>query len=502
MNRPLLRMQEIRKQYPGVLALADVTFELQAGEVHCLVGENGAGKSTLMKILSGALTKDSGSVFIAGKEVAIASPADAQHLGIGMIYQDYKLIPDLCVAENILLGREPRRGRSLFIDFARLHELASEILSQLGEDIPTATLVRDLSSAQQEMVEIAKALSRKVRIIAMDEPSAALTEKERKNLFGVIRRLKSEGVGIIYVSHRLEEIFEIGDTLTVLRDGKTIHTCPVAEADRRSLVRWMVGRELENEYPKADLVRGEEILRLEGVSTAVVKNVSLSLYRGEVFGMAGLVGAGRSELARTIFGADPVDAGKIIFEGKEIRPRSPREAIDLGIGLLTEDRNKYGLIMEMGVRENITLANLQEVVRKYFIRPSLEEEVGARYIEELKIKTPTSTQAVEHLSGGNRQKVILARWLFTESKLLIFDEPTAGIDVGIKYEIYNLINRLAANGIGVIVISSDLPELLGICDRIAVLWEGKLTGILSRSEATQEAVMTLATGGVPEAHAG
>jgi ribose transport system ATP-binding protein len=501
MTSVLLRMEEIRKQYPGVLALADVTFELHAGEVHCLLGENGAGKSTLMKILSGALTKDSGSILIDGREAPISSPADARRMGIGMIYQDFKLIPDLTIAENILLGREPRRGRSPFIDFSRLHETARGILTQLGEHIPTTTLVRDLSSAQQQMVEIAKALSNKVRILAMDEPSAALTEKERNNLFAVIRSLKAEGVGVIYVSHRLEEIFEIGDRLTVLRDGKTIHTCPVAEADRRSLVRWMVGRELENEYPKAELKRGSEILRLEGVSAGFVKDVSLSLYRGEIFGMAGLVGAGRSELARAIFGADPLRRGKIFFEGKEIRPRSPREAIDLGIGLLTEDRNQYGLIMEMGVRENITLANLTKVVKNFFIRPSLEEEVAARFIDELKIKTPSSTQAVEHLSGGNRQKVILARWLFTESKLLIFDEPTAGIDVGIKFEIYNLINRLAARGIGIIVISSDLPELLGICDRIAVLWEGKLTGILSRGEATQESVMTLATGGVPEAHA-
>ncbi|HUN66674.1 MAG TPA: sugar ABC transporter ATP-binding protein [Bacteroidota bacterium] len=501
MNGPLLRMSGIRKQYPGVLALVDVAFELQAGEVHCLLGENGAGKSTLMKILSGALPKDAGSIVIDGKECAIASPADARREGIGMIYQDFKLIPDLSIAENVLLGREPRRGRTPFIDFPRLHESARAILSQLGEETPTTTMVRRLSSAQQQMVEIAKAFSNNVRILAMDEPSAALTEKERNNLFSVIRRLKSEGVGIIYVSHRLEEIFEIGDRLTVLRDGAVIHTCSVGEADRRSLVRWMVGRELENEYPKAELRRGEEILRLESVSTGFVRGVTLSLHKGEILGMAGLVGAGRSELARAIFGADRLDGGKIVFEGREIRPRSPRDAIDMGIGLLTEDRNQFGLIMDMGVRENITLANLREVAGKFFIRPALEENVAARFIGDLRIKTPSSTQAVEHLSGGNRQKVVLARWLFTRSRLLIFDEPTAGIDVGVKYEIYNLINRLAENGIGVIVISSDLPELLGICDRIAVLWEGKLTGILERSGATQEAVMTLATGGSPEAHA-
>ncbi len=494
----LLEMRNIRKQYPGVLALSDVSFDLRSGEVHCLLGENGAGKSTLMKILSGALRKDSGAIVIEGKEVAIHSPSDAQECGIGMIYQDFKLVPDLSVAENILLGREPRKGSSPFINFTQMHEIARAALAQLGEDIPTHELVRELSSAQKQMVEIAKAISNKIRIIAMDEPSAALTDKELKNLFAVIGRLKGEGVGVIYVSHRLEEIFEIGDRLTVLRDGGVIHSCPVAEADRRSLVRWMVGRELEQEYPKVDLHRGEEILRLDHITSGIVRDVSLSVYHGEILGFAGLVGAGRSEIARLIFGADPLEQGHLWYEGNEIRPRSPRDAIDLGIGLLTEDRNQFGLIMQMSVRENISLANLREVVGGMFIRRSKENRVAAEFVQELKIKTPSAEQSVENLSGGNRQKVVLARWLFTKSKLLIFDEPTAGIDVGVKYEIYNLINRLAQEGIGVIVISSDLPELLGICDRIAVLCEGKLAGVLKGREATQEKVMTLATGGTLE----
>lgn len=412
-----------------------------------------------------------------------------------MIYQEFKLVPELTVAENILLGCEPTKGKSPFVDYKKANEIARGSLAQLGEEIPTTTVVSSLSMAQRQIVEIAKAISKKVRILAMDEPSAALTENELKNLFAVIRKLKAEGVGIIYISHRLEEIFEIGDRLTVLRDGKFIHTCNVAESDRRSLVKWMVGRELEQEYPKIELQLGEEILRVENVNSILLKGINLTVHRGEILGLAGLVGAGRSELARIIFGADPKESGSIYLESKEIHPRSPREAIDLGIGLLTEDRNKYGLIMHMNVRENISLSNLSGVVKGVFIDRLKEKSVADKFTKDLHIKTPSIEQEVENLSGGNRQKVILARWLFTKSKLLIFDEPTVGIDVGVKYEIYNLINGLAKDGIGVIVISSDLPELLGISDRIAVMCEGILTGILSRNEATQEKVMTLATGG-------
>jgi ribose transport system ATP-binding protein len=491
---PLLELRNITKQYPGVLALANVSFQLMSGEVHCLLGENGAGKSTLMKILSGALRKDSGAIVIDGKEVTIGSPADAQRHGIGMIYQDFKLVPELSVSENILLGSEPTKRNTPFINYTEMNEIAHAALLQLGEDIPVTTPVRELSVAQRQIVEIAKAISKKVRILAMDEPSASLTEKELKNLFAVIRKLKAEGVGIIYISHRLEEIFEIGDRLTVLRDGKFIHSCFVKEADRRGLVRWMVGRELEQEYPKINLELGKEILRVEHLHAGMLSDINFSLHQGEILGLAGLVGAGRSELARVIFGANPIEQGKMFLEGKEIHPRSPREAIDLGIGLLTEDRNKYGLIMQMSVRENISLSNLQEVVKGFFINSSKENTIASQFTEELHIKTPSIEQEVEHLSGGNRQKVVLARWLFTKSKLLIFDEPTVGIDVGVKYDIYNLINRLAQEGIGVLVISSDLPELLGISDRVAVMCEGELMGILPRSEATQEHVMTLATG--------
>lgn len=488
-------MKSISKRYPGVLALSDVSLDVEHGEVHCLVGENGAGKSTLMKILSGAIPMDEGSIAVDGREADIGSPHDAQVLGIGMIHQDFKLVPELSVGENILLGHEPRKPGSPFVDFHLLRETARSVLRQLGEEIPVTARVRDLSIAQRQIVEIAKSISRKVKILAMDEPSASLTERELMNLFAVIRRLKSEGVGIVYISHRLEEIFEIGDCLTVLRDGRFIHRCAVADADRRSLVRWMVGRELEQEYPRAERARGEEILRLEGLEAGMLRDISLTLRKGEILGLAGLVGSGRSELARVIFGADPFTGGRILLDGREIHPSSPREAIDLGIGLLTEDRNRYGLIMRMNVAGNISLANLKSLLKGIFIDRVRENRAAEDFTRDLRIKTPSIAQQVEHLSGGNRQKVVLARWLFAGSRLVIFDEPTAGIDVGVKFEIYNLMNDLAARGIGVVVISSDLPEVLGTSDRIAVMHEGRIAGVLSRGEATQEKVMMLATGG-------
>jgi ribose transport system ATP-binding protein len=493
---PLLQMNSIRKQYPGVLALDNVSFTLQAGEVHCLLGENGAGKSTLMKILSGALSRDGGEISIEGGIVELKTPSDAQNLGIGIIHQELTLVPELSVAENILLGNEPTKKGTPFLDFGEMQARARTALGQLGEEMDTRLPVGNLPIAQRQLVEIAKSLSRKIRILAMDEPSAALTEGELRNLFVVIRRLKSEGVGIIYISHRLEEIFEIGDRVTILRDGKWIHTCRIAEIDRSGLIRHMVGRELENEFPRVNLTQGAEILRVEHLNAGLLRDVSLSVHRGEVLGLAGLVGAGRTELARVIFGADPVASGTLTLDGTRIQPGSPREAIDLGIGLLTEDRNRFGLIMQMSIRENITLSNLRAVAGKLFVERRQEKKVAQQYTDELRIKTPGIDQDVEALSGGNRQKVVLARWLFTQSRLLIFDEPTVGIDVGVKFEIYNLINSLALKGIGVVVISSDLPELLGLCTRVVVMHEGTVAGILEKADATQERIMTLATGGV------
>lgn len=490
----LLELRNIRKAYPGVVALDDVSFALNPGEVHCLVGENGAGKSTLMKILAGAIRKDAGAIVIEGVGADIRTPLDAQRHGIGMIYQEFKLVPELTVAGNIFLGREPRTAALRLIDRTAMNERARAILAQLGEEIDPVEKIAHLTVAKRQVVEIAKSLSRNVRILAMDEPSAVLTGRELTNLFAIIRKLKNEGVGIIYISHRMEELFDIGDRVTILRDGRVVTTVPVAETDRASVIRWMVGRSLDREYPKAQLTPGDELLRVDHLSGGVVSDVSLSLCRGEILGLAGLVGSGRTELARLIFGADPKSSGSIHCSGKEISPRSPREAIDLGIGLLTEDRNKYGLILQMSVGSNITLANLDSLTRGPFISTAEERRVVRTFVDDLRIKTPDADRSVDQLSGGNRQKVVLARWLFTHSRILIFDEPTAGIDVGARYEIYRLMNSLAAEGVGIIMISSDLPEILGMCHRIAVMWEGRLAGILSGSEATQEKIMSLATG--------
>jgi ribose transport system ATP-binding protein len=487
----LLEMQNITKRYPGVLALDRVNFALLPGEVHALVGENGAGKSTLMKILGGSIQKNEGAVLLNGESMEIDSPAASQQSGIGMIYQDFKLVPELTVAENIFLGNEPLRQG--FIDFSRMREMAQSALQQLGDTIVPSSPVKSLSVAQCQIVEIAKALSKKVRILALDEPTASLTGPEIRNLFSVIRKLKSDGVGIIYISHRLDEIFEIADRITVLRDGSVVGNCFVHETDRTRLIQLMVGRPLEDEYPKVQLKRKNEILRVENLTSSKLKEVSLTLYRGEILGVAGLVGAGRTELARAIFGADPIEGGKMRLDGKEIRPRSPKEAIEAGIGLLTEDRNLQGLILQMTLRENISLASLHELTQGLFINRLKEKSVAEEFMNKLQIKAQSTETVVETLSGGNRQKVVLGRWLFTKSKVLIFDEPTVGIDVGVKFEIYNLINQLALDGVGVMVISSDLPELLGICDLIAVMCEGRISGILAGEEATQEKILKLAT---------
>jgi ribose transport system ATP-binding protein len=489
---PLLAVTGVSKRYPGVLALDAVDFELQAGEIHCIVGENGAGKSTLVKILAGAIAFEAGSIAIDGTPAAIRRPADARACGIGVIHQDFKLVPELSAAENIFLGREPTTRPFGMVDFAAMRRETHAILRELGTLIDPAIPVRTLSVAHQQIVEIAKALSANVRVLILDEPSASLTDRELKNLFDVLHRLKSRGVGIVYISHRLDEIFDIGDRVTVLRDGRSIQTATINDVDRRTLIQWMVGRELASEFPKVSLDRGREILRLERVSGGMVSDVSLSVYEREVLGIAGLVGAGRSELARIIFGADPLERGTMYLHGVSYTPRHPREAIDAGIGLLTEDRNRYGLVTQRSVRENISLANLRALARGLFLDEQRERAVARQFVDELRIKTPSIEQPVEYLSGGTRQKVVLARWLYTKSRVLIFDEPTAGIDIGVKYEIYNLIDSLAASGLAVVVISSDLPELLGICDWIAVMCGGRLTGILNRADAMQESILALA----------
>ncbi len=493
---PLLSMQGISKSYPGVVALDKVDFEVRAGEVHALVGENGDGKSTLMKILAGAESRDSGEILLNGGHVEIGTPQRAMDLGVNIIYQEFNLVPHLSAAENIFLGREPRAKIPGFIDFRKLYGDAQRLMDGLGVRVDVRQEVSRLSVAQQQMVEIAKATSRDSVIFAMDEPSATLTEHELQNLFELIRTLQSRGVGIIYISHRLEEIFSIADRVTVLRDGHHVGTRPVKEVTREEIIRMMVGRELKESIPKRPAERGAPLLTVQGLTRrGVFDDISLTVHRGEVLGIGGLVGAGRTEVARALFGADSIDSGTIQIEGKPVRVRSPQVAIRLGIGLVPEDRKTLGLILNMVVRENVTLANLDLLSLLGFINQQKEREVAAGYTQSLRIRTPTVEQEVRNLSGGNQQKVVLAKWLFTDSKVLIFDEPTRGIDVGAKVEIYELMNELVAKGAGILMISSELPELLGMSDRILVMHEGRLAGELSRAEATQERVMFLATGG-------
>ena len=495
MSEYVLEMRDIVKRYPGVLAVDHGQLTLRPGEVHCLVGENGAGKSTLMKVLAGAIPMDSGEIRLSGEPVSVTSPHHAQQLGISMIYQEFNLSPFLSVAENIFLGREPRLGKTPFINWSTMYRDAREILGRVRTDPDVRKPVNECSVAQQQIVEIAKALSFSSKVIVMDEPSATLTDHELKALFDLIRGLKKDGIGMIYISHRLEEIFEIGDRVTVMRDGQYIGTKEVSEVHREDLIHMMVGRELKDEYPKERFARGEEVLRVEGLGIdGAFQDVSFSLHKGEIMGLTGLVGAGRTEVARAIFGADKLHAGQIFLDGRPITVTSPQDAIRQGIGLLTEDRKTQGLVLGMSVRENTTLANLKDLVRFLFVDRGREREVTLKYVDDLRIKTPTIEQTAQNLSGGNQQKVVLAKWLFTGCRVLIFDEPTRGIDVGAKVEIYKLMNELVRNGVCILMISSELPEVLGMCDRILVMHEGRLAGELPRADADQERLMRLATG--------
>ena len=489
-------MKGITKTFPGVLALSEVDFEIKRGEVHALIGENGAGKSTLMKILAGAQSMDSGEILLDGEPVHITSPQKAIELGISIIYQEFNLVPYLNAAENIFLGREPKGILPGFVNFSVMYSEAQSVIDRLGVKLNVRTPVNQLSIAQQQMVEVGKATSRNATIIAMDEPSATLTEHELKSLFKLITSLKEQGVSIIYISHRLEEIFQIADRVTVLRDGQLVGTKPVSEIDRDEVIHMMVGRELKEKIPKQAAELKSTALEVKGLTRdGIIEDISFNVRQGEVLGIAGLVGAGRTELARAIFGADKIDSGQILLEGKLVEIRSPRDAIRLGIGLVTEDRKAQGLVLGMAVRENISLANIDFLTKLGFINQGEERRVADRYISDLAVKTPTREQQVQNLSGGNQQKVVLAKWLFTESKVLIFDEPTRGIDVGSKIEIYQLMNRLTEQGVAIIMISSELPEVLGMSDRILVMHEGRIAGELNRKEATQEKVMWLATGG-------
>ena len=495
MSEFVLEMRNVTKRFPGVLALNNVQLNLRPGEVHCLVGENGAGKSTLMKILAGAQPMDSGEILVSDEPVQIHSPHHAQQLGISMIYQEFNLSPYLSVAENIFLGREPRLGRTPFIHWSKMYGDARDILARIRVDLDVRKPVNECSVAQQQMVEIGKAISFNSKIIVMDEPSATLTDHELRALFDLIKGLRRQGIGLIYISHRLEEVFEIGSRLTVMRDGEYIGTHNVCDLNRDDIIRMMVGRELKDEFPKEIFTPGAELMRVERLArTGAFKDVSFNLRAGEIVGLTGLVGAGRTEVARAIFGADKIDGGQVYLDGKAITVRSPQDAIRQGIGLLTEDRKGQGLVLGMTVRENTSLANLKSLVKFLFVDRRRERAITEQYVRELQIKTPSIEQVTQNLSGGNQQKVVLAKWLFTQSRVLIFDEPTRGIDVGAKVEIYKLMNDLARKGVSILMISSELPEVLGMCDRVLVMHEGRLAGELARKDATQERIMHLATG--------
>ena len=497
MSDALLEAVSVTKSYSGVRALGGVSFDVRAGEVHGLVGENGAGKSTLIRIMTGALAPDSGSLIVSGRAVDRMDPALSRALGIAAIYQQPALFPHLTVSENIAVALEPLAAWRR-VNWAARRRSAADLLDRVGASIDPDRLAGMLSMPEQQLLEIAKAVGAAARVLIMDEPTSSLTDVEVTRLFGVIARMRDAGLGIVYISHRLEEVLALADRVTVLRDGKSVGTRSRGELTEVSLIQLMIGRELSNIFPRRDPHAGppgDIALELRGVcSAAGVRDVSLTLRRGEILGVAGLVGSGRTELATTLFGLTPADRGEILVAGRPVVMTSPAGAIALGVGYVPEDRRRHGVVPEMSVAENVTLASLASVSRQGLIATDLERSKTKRYVGELRVKTGSLEDAVESLSGGNQQKVALARSLATNPKVLILDEPTQGVDVGSKSEIHALIQTLAGRGAAILMISSELPEVLGMSDRIAVMRHGTIAGVLSRAEATEERVMALALG--------
>lgn len=490
MSEPLIELRHICKEFPGVLALDDVNFTLKPGEVHILLGENGAGKSTLIKILSGLYHPTAGEIYINGEKQSFVGPKQAEKAGIATIYQELNLCENLDVAENIFIGRLPNRFGC--VDKAKLHEMARAALDELNLDYDTHMIVSKMGVAQKQMVEIAKAVSRDTKILIMDEPTAVLTEREIVELFKVIHLLKSRGVGIIYISHRLQELHEIGDRVTVLRDGKYITTVDMKQTTEDDLVTMMVGREIKDKFPARESHIGEVLFRAEHISTAdKIRDVSLEVRSGEIVGIAGLVGSGRTEFARAIFGADPRSDGKIFINGEEVSIRSPLDAIEHGLGFVTEERKKDGLVLILPVCENVVLASYKQTSKGPLANLKKQQQIAESYVKEINIKTPSIKQLAVNLSGGNQQKVILAKWMSANSRIIIFDEPTRGIDVGAKAEVYRLMNQLLENGAGIIMISSELPEIIGMSDRVLVMREGSIGGELSKSEFSQKKILSI-----------
>ena len=492
----LVELRKVDKSFPGVRALHQVSFDLQAGEVHALMGENGAGKSTLMKILAGIYRRDAGEAFVNGEPVDVASPRQAQALGIGIIHQELYLMNHLTAAQNIFIGREPRMALGLFLDENKLNAAAAALFKRMKVDIDPRATVGDLTVARQQLVEIAKALSFHSKILIMDEPTAALNDAEVAQLFAIIADLKSQGVGIVYITHKMDEVKRIADRVTIMRDGETVATLAARETPIETIISLMVGRELADVGRVASAnAMGDEALRVVGLNRGrAVRDVGFSLRKGEILGFAGLMGAGRTEVARAIFGADRIDSGEIHVHGARVRIDTPADAVRQGLAYLSEDRKRFGLVTPMSVEENVTMASWpRHLAGGIFMRSQALRRVTDGYVEQLRVKTPSIHQETRLLSGGNQQKVVIAKWLARDCDILFFDEPTRGIDVGAKAEIYKLLRALADQGRAIVVISSELPEVMRLCHRILVMCEGRVTGELSGEGATQEAIMRLAT---------
>ncbi len=493
MSDNILRMEHITKEFPGVKALDDVHLNAYSGKVMALLGENGAGKSTLMKILSGVYKKTSGDIYFKGGELNVSGPRDASENGIAIIHQELNLIDDLTIGENIFLGREPKSKLGV-INWRELYQNSEDLLQELGVKVSAKTKIRDLSIGIKQMVEIAKALSFDSELIIMDEPTDALTDKETESLFAVIRKLRNNGKSIIYISHRLKEIFEICDYVTVLRDGKFVAELNTRDINENKLIELMVGRTLSEQYPYKVNTFGDVVLKVKNISNHFVDDVSFEVREREIVGIAGLMGSGRTELAKTVYGHYKITSGEIELAGKKLRLKSEKDAIASGITYVSEDRKKDGLVLGMNVMNNISLSALRKLTKALVISKKREKDVADNYIDKLNIKTPSNKQKLKNLSGGNQQKVSISKSLFTAPKVLILDEPTRGIDVGAKKEIYTLMNEFKDEGMSVIMISSEIPELLGMCDRVLVMHEGRLMGELDRKSMSQESIMRLAVG--------
>jgi rhamnose transport system ATP-binding protein len=490
---PILKLTNIHKSFAGVHALAGANLDLRPGEVHALVGENGAGKSTLVKVMTGVHQVDAGEIYFQGHPVHIGNPAAAQHLGIAAIYQEATLFPDLDIAENIFMGRHPIHPTGT-VAWRKMYEEAAKPLQELGVDLNPRAKVRGLSVAQLQMVEIAKALSANAKVLIMDEPTSALTLHEVADLFRITRKLRDAGTAILFISHRLDEVFDLADRVTVLRDGHYVGTRDVADLTHEELIRMMVGRNLDALFPKMEVERGEVVLKVEDLTRlGMFQDVSFELHKGEILGMAGLVGAMRTDVARAIFGIDNVDSGRVWVEGKEVIVGNPNHAMALGIAYVPEDRQQYGLVLPLELTDNITLPFLDEFASSGWIDQSAETARAQELATQMEVRAAGLYQRARELSGGNQQKVVLAKWLGTRPKVLILDEPTRGIDVGTKAAVHELMSRLASQGMAILMISSELPEILGMSDRVLVMCEGRLTGEFTRAEATQEKIMAAAT---------